>query len=35
VSDPSAAFVRMLTKGRGADVQPIWSPDGRKLVYQH
>jgi len=36
--DPSvtaAARPRMVTSGRGADVQPVWSPDGQKLVYQH
>ena len=33
--DAATSWVRMLTKGRGADVQPVWSPDGRKIVYQH
>ena len=33
--DPSKAWIRMVTSGRGVDVQPAWSPDGRKLVYQH
>jgi dipeptidyl aminopeptidase/acylaminoacyl peptidase len=33
--DPSRASVRMVTSGRGADVQAVWSPDGTKLVYQH
>jgi dipeptidyl aminopeptidase/acylaminoacyl peptidase len=33
--DPSKAWVRMVTSGRGADVQPAWSPDGRRVLYQH
>ena len=33
--DPAKATVRMLTSGRGADVTPIWSPDGTKVLYQH
>jgi dipeptidyl aminopeptidase/acylaminoacyl peptidase len=35
--DPSvtaAAKPRQLTSGRGADVQPLWSPDGQKILYQ-
>lgn len=27
--------VRLITSGRGADIAPIWSPDGTKLLYQH
>lgn len=27
--------VRMLTAGRGTNTSPVWSPDGRKIVYQH
>lgn len=34
-SDPSKAKVTMLTSGRGTDTAPLWSPDGRRLVYQH
>jgi len=33
--DPSLARVTMVTSGRGADIAPVWSPDGRRLVYQH
>jgi dipeptidyl aminopeptidase/acylaminoacyl peptidase len=33
--DPSKAAIRMLTSGRGADVQASWSPDGSKVLYQH
>ena len=29
------AAIRMLTSGRGTNTAPVWSPDGRKLVYQH
>jgi dipeptidyl aminopeptidase/acylaminoacyl peptidase len=31
---PKAARLRLLTGGRGVDVNPIWSPDGRKILYQ-
>lgn len=34
-SNPGAATVRTVTTGRGADIQPAWSPDGTRLVYQH
>lgn len=33
--DPSKATVRLITSGRGADIAPIWSPDGTKVLYQH
>jgi dipeptidyl aminopeptidase/acylaminoacyl peptidase len=33
--DLSRATVTMVTSGRGADIAAQWSPDGRKLVYQH
>jgi dipeptidyl aminopeptidase/acylaminoacyl peptidase len=33
--DPSRATVTMITKGKGTDTAAIWSPDGRRLVYQH
>jgi len=33
--DPAKARVEMVTSGRGTDTAPLWSPDGRKLVYQH
>ena len=31
---PRTARMRMLTGGRSVDVNPIWSPDGRKVLYQ-
>ena len=34
-SDARTAKLRMVTAGRGADIQPSWSPDGARLVYQH
>jgi Tol biopolymer transport system component len=34
-TDLSRSSIRMLTSGRGADVQPIWSPDGSKILFQH
>jgi dipeptidyl aminopeptidase/acylaminoacyl peptidase len=34
-NDVSRSGVRMLTSGRGADVQPMWSPDGSKILFQH
>ena len=33
--DPAQATVRILTEGRGTNVSPDWSPDGKHLVYQH
>jgi dipeptidyl aminopeptidase/acylaminoacyl peptidase len=33
--DPSRATVTTITAGRGTDTDPQWSPDGRRLVYQH
>jgi dipeptidyl aminopeptidase/acylaminoacyl peptidase len=33
--DPGHATVRMVTHGRGTDVDAQWAPDGRSLVYQH
>jgi dipeptidyl aminopeptidase/acylaminoacyl peptidase len=33
--NPSSATIRMMTNGRGADIDAQWSPDGRSLVYQH
>ena len=32
---PGQPAVRMLTSGRGTNTAPVWSPDGRKIVYQH
>ncbi|MGQ0732770.1 MAG: prolyl oligopeptidase family serine peptidase [Acidobacteriota bacterium] len=34
-SDPSSATVTMITKGRGTNAAPVWSPDGTHVVYQH
>lgn len=31
----AAPTVTMLTTGRGTNTTPVWSPDGRRLVYQH
>jgi dipeptidyl aminopeptidase/acylaminoacyl peptidase len=33
--DPARATVTMITRGRGTDIAPQWSPDGTRLVYQH
>lgn len=33
--DPAAAKITLLTKGRGTNIAPQWSPDGQRLVYQH
>jgi dipeptidyl aminopeptidase/acylaminoacyl peptidase len=27
--------LRMLTSGRGTNTAPVWSPDGRKIAFQH
>jgi dipeptidyl aminopeptidase/acylaminoacyl peptidase len=34
-SDPARATIAAVTSGRGTDIQPIWSPDGTRLVFQH
>jgi dipeptidyl aminopeptidase/acylaminoacyl peptidase len=34
-TDPSRAQVASITAGRGADIAPQWSPDGKRLLYQH
>jgi dipeptidyl aminopeptidase/acylaminoacyl peptidase len=34
-NDPAHAAVAMITAGRGADIAAVWSPDDRRLVYQH
>jgi dipeptidyl aminopeptidase/acylaminoacyl peptidase len=31
---PRTARLRMLTGGRSVDVNPVWSPDGRKVLFQ-
>src|SRR5262249_9746592 len=33
--DPSHATVTPLSSGRGTDIAPVWSPDGKRLVFQH
>ncbi len=33
--DLSHVTVKTVTSGRGTDTAPVWSPDGKKLVYQH
>jgi dipeptidyl aminopeptidase/acylaminoacyl peptidase len=33
--DPSHATVTAITDGRGTDIAPAWSPDGKRLVFQH
>ena len=33
--DPSKATVSVITKGRGTNIAPVWSPDGKRLTYQH
>jgi dipeptidyl aminopeptidase/acylaminoacyl peptidase len=34
-ADPARATVAMLTRGRGTNTDPLWSPDGRQILYQH
>lgn len=34
-SNPATATIAMITRGRGTNIAPQWSPDGRRLVYQH
>jgi dipeptidyl aminopeptidase/acylaminoacyl peptidase len=34
-SDPSRATVKTVTSGRGTNTWASWSPDGKRLVYQH
>ena len=33
--DPAHASVDIITSGRGTDVAPVWSPDGKRVVFQH
>jgi dipeptidyl aminopeptidase/acylaminoacyl peptidase len=34
-SDPAHAIVMPITRGRGTNIAPVWSPDSTRLVYQH
>jgi len=34
-SDPAHAKITTITNGRGTNIAPAWSPDGKRLVYQH
>jgi len=34
-SDPSHTTIAAVTSGRGTDIAPSWSPDGKRLVFQH
>ena len=34
-ADPAKATVAMITSGRGTNIGPEWSPDDRRVVYQH
>ncbi|MGH9481268.1 MAG: S9 family peptidase [Terriglobales bacterium] len=34
-SDPAGARLEWLTHGRGTNIGPVWSPDDRRLAYQH
>ena len=33
--DPAQATVAWLTRGKGTNIGPVWSPHDRRLVYQH
>src|SRR4029077_7981857 len=33
--DPAHATIAAVTRGRGTNIDGLWSPDGRSLVYQH
>lgn len=33
--DPAHASLRWLTRGRGTNIAPVWSPDDSRIVYQH
>jgi dipeptidyl aminopeptidase/acylaminoacyl peptidase len=34
-ADPSRASIAQVTTGSGTNVGPTWSPDGKRLLYQH
>ncbi len=33
--NPASSTVAMITSGRGTNIAPSWSPEGKRLVYQH
>ena len=33
--DPAHASINYITRGRGTNIAPVWSPDDTRLVYQH
>jgi dipeptidyl aminopeptidase/acylaminoacyl peptidase len=33
--DPAHATNAMITSGRGTNTGPVWSPDGKRIVFQH
>jgi dipeptidyl aminopeptidase/acylaminoacyl peptidase len=33
--DPARANITVITSGRGTNIAPTWSPDGKRVVYQH
>ena len=33
--DPARATVTAITSGNGTNIAPVWSPDSKRLVYQH
>jgi dipeptidyl aminopeptidase/acylaminoacyl peptidase len=33
--NPSQATIAAITSGSGTNIAPIWSPDGKRLLYQH
>jgi len=34
-SDPAHATIAYITEGRGTNIEPFWSTDDRRLLYQH
>ena len=34
-NDPARATIAAMTTGRGTNIAPVWSPDGKRIVYQH
>ena len=33
--DPAHAEITYITEGRGTNIEPFWSPDDKRVVYQH